>query len=355
MTLSAEEMNSQAPLANRLPGEQLPYYMGSGEGLRFEYNGHLVTIVARSADTGGMFSAAYISGGRGAEAPFMVHSVEHKTLYVFDGILHVWLGSDARVLTPGDTVVIPPGTPYAYRMVSHYTRFLSFMTPGGSEDFYQRAGTPVDFHVPAARPGAVSSRERLADIGAEFGLQFPELPRGEAVLQHQAGLPAGVQPYFLTAGEGDRFVSYETMFTYLSRSTNTDANYFAVHTKGGKSPYIPAHFHRRHTENFFCTEGRMWLYVNGKEVLLTKGDFVHAPAGTIHSFAFDTHNTQMLGFLTPAVFDGFFEYFNTPTEDYIYPEGGEPYFDREGFGRAQADLDLVVVGPPPQRRAALDL
>jgi quercetin 2,3-dioxygenase len=29
--------------------------------------------------------------------------------------------------------------------------------------------------------------------------------------------------------------------------------------------------------------------------------------------------------------------------------------DVEGFGRAQAEMDLTVVGPPPQRRAALDI
>lgn len=34
----------------------------------------------------------------------------------------------------------------------------------------------------------------------------------------------------------------------------------------------------------------------------------------MHSFAFDSHNTQMVGFLTPSVFKGFFEYFNKPTD-----------------------------------------
>ena len=29
--------------------------------------------------------------------------------------------------------------------------------------------------------------------------------------------------------------------------------------------------------------------------------------------------------------------------------------DMEGFGRAQAEMDLTVVGPPPQRRVALEI
>ena len=186
-------------------------------------------------------------------------------------------------------------------------------------------------------------------------MTFPDVERVAPTFRQDAGLPAAQSPYFLSAGEGERLVSYQTMFTYLSRPANTGSNYFAVHTKGAKSPYIPLHFHEQHTENFLCTEGRMWIYANGREVLLTKGDFLHAPAGTIHSFAFDSHNTQMVGFLTPSVFNGFFEYFNKPTEDYMYTEGGTPYMDMEGFGRAQAEMDLTVVGPPPQRRAALDI
>ena len=95
MSLSVEEMNKQLPVANVLPGEAVPYYMASGEGARYEINRQLVTVIARAADTGGIFSAAYISGGMGAESPFVSHSIEHKTLYVFDGILHVWLpGAD---------------------------------------------------------------------------------------------------------------------------------------------------------------------------------------------------------------------------------------------------------------------
>ncbi|MFF1253851.1 hypothetical protein ACFVYC_15315 [Pseudarthrobacter sp. NPDC058329] len=107
MSLSVEEMNQQLPAANTLPGEAVPYYMASGEGARYEINGQLVTVIARAADTGGIFSAAYISGGLGAESPFVSHNVEHKTLYIFDGILHVWL--------PAKAASSPPETPWSFR------------------------------------------------------------------------------------------------------------------------------------------------------------------------------------------------------------------------------------------------
>lgn len=240
-------------------------------------------------------------------------------------------------------------------MASHYTRFLNWMTPGGAEACYQRVGTPIDSHVPPVTADRKLSRQECAEVGAEFGITFPEVERVSPSLQHNSIVPAAASPYFLSAGECERSVSYQTMFTYLSRPANTGSNYFVVHTKGAKSLYIPLHFHEQHTENFLCTEGRMWIYANGREVLLTRGDFLHAPAGTILSFVFDAHNTQMLGFLTPSVFDGFFEYFNKPTDDYMFTEGGKPFMDMEEFGRAQAEMDLTVVVPPPERRAALDI
>jgi quercetin dioxygenase-like cupin family protein len=241
-------MNKQLPVANALPGAAVPCYMASGEGARYEINGQLVNVIARAADTGGIFSAAYISGGMGAESPFVTHAIEHKTFYVFDGILHVWLPGESRILTPGDSVVIPPGTPHAYRMASHYTRFLNWMTPGGAEAYYERVGTPIDSHVPPVHAGHKRSAREQAEVGAEFGISFPDVERVRPSLQQDAGLPASLSPYFLSAGEGERLVSYQTMFTYLSRPQNTGENYFAVHTKGAKSPYIPLHFHSEHTE-----------------------------------------------------------------------------------------------------------
>jgi quercetin 2,3-dioxygenase len=62
----------------------------------------------------------------------------------------------------------------------------------------------------------------------------------------------------------------------------------------------------------------------------------------------------MIGFLSPDIFEPFFDYVFTPTDDTVYTEGGTPYFNQAGFERVQSELDIVVVGPPPQRAKALD-
>lgn len=56
----------------------------------------------------------------------------------------------------------------------------------------------------------------------------------------------------------------------------------------------------------------------------------------------------MLGILTTPLFEKFFDYMNVPSDFAVQEEGTEPWFPAEGCGKAQAELDLTVVGPPPQ-------
>lgn len=62
----------------------------------------------------------------------------------------------------------------------------------------------------------------------------------------------------------------------------------------------------------------------------------------------------MLGVLTTEVFEKFFDYINTPTNARVQLEdGGKPFFPAEAFAKVQAELDVVVVGPP--RISTLDV
>lgn len=348
MTHDVAAVHDLAPVVDRLPGEPVPYYLASGEGRRYELDGVLWTVIARAADTGGLFDAAYVSGGRGAEVPWHAHAVEQRSFYVFDGSVQVWLGERSRVLTRGDSLHVPPGTPLALRMLAHVTRLLTWAAPGGSLALVERLGTPVRRHVHSGRAGATTSAPQRADAGAPLGITFPDAARADALDEWDAELPPGVRPYFLRLGEGDRRETGESLNTYLTRGANTGGRYFAIDALGSRSEYFVRHFHRLDTENFLCVSGRVRLHVNGREVLLTEGDFVHAPAGTIHTFAFEAHNTRMLGILTPDVFEPFFDLTGRPTDLHVHPElPADLAVDPAQL--AATDLDLVVVGPPPAR------
>ncbi|WGW11903.1 quercetin 2,3-dioxygenase [Saxibacter everestensis] len=341
--IDLDAMHDVAPVTGSLPGEPIPYYLPSGEGLRVESGGQLCTVIARGSDTGGLFDAAFLLGPRGAEVPFHSLSAHQRSYYVFEGSAQFWLPGQSRILVPGDSIHVPEGTPVAYRMLGHLTKLLFFSAPGGALDaLAASAGSGSHIYSASGRGG--SDRALLP---ADATLH--DLPRGAALDVWDDALPGGLEPYFLRSRTGDRRGWPDAVNAFAARGRNAGGRYIAVNTLAAPQPYIIRHFHRQHTENFFCLSGRIWLWVNGQEILLTGGDFLHAPAGTVHSFAIAAHNTQMLGLLTSDVFEPFFDVTGQATDDLVHTEGLIDPSTLVGGIQRNPDLDLVVVGPPPQR------
>ena len=344
-----ETMHGTAPVINQLPGEPVPYYLASGEGLRYELDGQLWTVIARGTDTGGLFDAAYVLGPRGAHTPFHSLTSHQRSYFVVEGSVQVWLPGQSRILVPGDSVHVPEGTPVAYRMLSHMTRLLFFSAPSGALDALVGSQATVERHTYSAR-GAGD-----AGLFLPTGARVHELDRVDPQDVWDDTLPAGTEGYFLRSRAGDRRAWPDAVNAYTARGRNTGGRYLAVSTLAAPQPYIIRHFHRQHTENFLCLSGRIWLWVNGQEVLLTSGDFLHAPAGTVHSFAIAAHNTQMLGLLSSDVFEPFFDVTGAATNDLVHTEGLiDPSTVMSGM-QASPGLDLVVVDGPPQRTRATGL
>ncbi|MCU4298329.1 cupin domain-containing protein [Brevibacterium permense] len=356
-----ESIQKTALLRDELPGELAPFALSSGEGLRHHLGDWHVTTMARHADTGGEFSLYRIALPGGSNSPFLsvpghsfVHVVEGEVTVTFDGRSHRLIG--------GDSGSIPAGTRFSIAGGAAFNSLFLYST----EDWLHRlagdAGEETGAHIFSRRPASSVSALLRSELVDGYGVTIHDgsdissgasssdgsSVGGTAATRPGNHLPDGEVPFVNAAGHGDRYETFEQMNTYPVRARNTGGRFFAMDTRGAKTPYIPLHFHQEHSENFLCLGGRVRLHANGEEVVLAPGDFLHAPAGTIHSFSLAANNTHMLGLLTPPVFEPFFEYMNDPTEEYVHVEGGEPHFPAAGFAKAQAELDLVVVGPPPE-------
>lgn len=342
--IDPETMHGITPVIDALPGEAVPYYLASGEGLRYETDGQLWTVIARGADTGGLFDAAFVLGPRGAQTPFHSLPNHQRSYFVFDGSVQFWLPGQSRILMPGDSVHIPEGTPVAYRMLSHMSRMLFFSAPSGALDALPGSYEAVDRHV--------YSPAGTGELFLPAGAERHDLPLVSPQDTWDEQLPSGTEGYFLRSRTGDRLAWPDAINAYAARGHNTGGRYLVVNTLAEPQPYIIRHFHRQHTENFLCLSGRIWLWANGQEVLLTPGDFLHAPAGTVHSFAIAAHNTQMLGLLTSDVFEPFFDVTGVATDDVVPTEGLIDPSVVIGGMQANPELDVVVVGGPPQRTRA---
>lgn len=341
-----DDIQTLAPVAGSLPGQPVPYTLAFGEGLRREIDGQLWTVIARGQDTGGLFDAAWILGPRGAVTGFHSLPEQHRSYFVAEGAVQVSLPGSTRVLTTGDSVHVPAGVPVSWRMQAHLSRMLVCSAPSGAVSALvagEYESAPSGMY--SAVPGEGLAGEPGAFPGADH---HPEMSAAPVDASPALALPDGVSPYFLDRRGGEIYGWPEASNAFHTRGRNTAGRYFAVDTLAAPQPYIIRHFHRLHTENFICLSGRVRIWANGTETLLTPGDFFHAPAGTIHSFRIEAHATSMLGVLTSDVFEPFFEATGVPTQDTVYTEGlVDPGVVPAGIAE-HPELDLVVVGPPPE-------
>lgn len=334
-TSDVEANHDRKPLINQLPGEPVPYYMADGEGQRYERDGVLWTVIARNQDTGGAFEAAYLLGAFGTTPTAGALADHRRTYYVMSGAVRVSLNGTTRLLVQGDSVHVPSGESVALRFEAHLSKLLLTCSPAGALDLL------LDEHP--------DTENRLYSAGFSSTALSHDAETPRLLDADHRDLPTGNDPYFLAGQHGDTVAWPDAVNTYLARGRNTAGQYIQVNTLAAPQPYIIRHFHHQHTENFICASGRIWLWINGEEVLLTEGDFVHAPAGTVHSFAIAAHNTKMLGLLTTDIFEPFFDVTGTPTDDTVYTEGLIDPSTIPAAMQAHPELDVTVVGPPPER------
>jgi quercetin 2,3-dioxygenase len=130
-----------------LPGSQSPYFLKAGEGPRYRIGGGLVTAVCTGAETGGKIAVLTLELPHGAGVPAHVHSETTEGIYVLEGALRVWLEDEEHLVSGGQYVSIPAGTPHRWEGGAFFTKALSMTTPGGLEGILERAGDATDLHM----------------------------------------------------------------------------------------------------------------------------------------------------------------------------------------------------------------
>ncbi len=332
-----------------LPGTPAAYLVRSGEGARYALGAAMATMIARVEDTGGLLEAAVVSGSRGAASPPHAHTRGHEAILVTEGVLDVTVGDRRYAMAPGDYASIPPGVPHGYTMRGHYTRFVQWMIGGALGKFYAAVGTrttepgpdesaPQTFALPAdGRHDEIDTTSAHGSAAGGPSARYDPLPDGPA-------------PYVLESGDGERLLAGDQLFAFLSRQVNTGGRFIVLTTAGPAGARIPNHFHERHTETFFCLNGQMTMWADGRELALHAGDFLHVPARTVHSYRLDSAYTRFVGVLAPGLFEPFFRAMCEPYAGYAVPSVPGPVrFDR--VMQRLHELDLKLVDQPARPEA----
>lgn len=336
-------------IRNELPAVQAPYKLDAGEGVRYAFGSLLATVIARPEELGQSASGVMLTGAKGVGFPLHRHRATHEALFVVEGAVSLALDDKAFLLTPGDYVNVPPCTAHGYEFLDHRGKLLSWSFGGDAGDAYVRLGKPY--------PGAVYPESNepilwtLLDSSVDTELISQDLPRRDQWTAKLATAPDGIVPFVLAAGEGERMIAGDQLYTLLGCQRHSSGVFISLLTEGPIGIPIPRHRHEKVTELFYCLNGEMEMFVEDGFVTLSPGDFLHVPPKTPHSFQLKKHDTRFLGFITPGHFEPFFRYLCLPFDGYRYPLVPPPFrFDRVIQHLSELDLTILErpAGPPPQ-------
>jgi quercetin dioxygenase-like cupin family protein len=133
------------------------------------WQGSLMTIKARAADTEGALGLVEGTFYEGFGPPLHVHRREQEGMLVLEGEIRFRRGDEDLVAGPGTLVWVHPGVPHAFKVVSASARALVIVTPGGFEQMFADGGIPsaASAEPPAQRYDPDAARALAEKYGFE--------------------------------------------------------------------------------------------------------------------------------------------------------------------------------------------
>lgn len=139
----------------------------------------------------------------------------------------------------------------------------------------------------------------------------------------------------------------ETFTYFLATGTQTKGAFSLVDEQAKRGETVPLHRHEGDSESFYILEGTIAFFIEGQPpARLSRGSFVHLPAGTTHGFRIESDTARYLILTTPRHGE-FYRAITLPAR----PGGLPPLASIDGaqIKRASAEFGVEFVGPLPDR------
>ena len=147
-------INSNNPMEEMMrPFQTRPYMLSNEEGQLFQSLGALVAIKATSEQTGSIFNLFEVSCPPDYATPLHIHYTEEVAIYVLQGLLTFFWGSEKREVAAGSFFYQPRGTPHGFRVEGGAPARILYMTiPAGFDRFVLEHKLPTpEFEADVAR------------------------------------------------------------------------------------------------------------------------------------------------------------------------------------------------------------
>ena len=139
-----------------------PYMLNHEEGQFLEALGASVSIKATSEQTGGAFNLFETSCPPDYATPLQIHYTEDVAVYVLEGALTFFWGSEKREAAVGSFFYQPRGTPHGFRVEGARPAQILYMTmPAGFDRFVLEHKLPI----PESESEADAARYKIEILG----------------------------------------------------------------------------------------------------------------------------------------------------------------------------------------------
>ena len=138
--------------------------------------GGLYEVRVQADETAGAATVMEFTIPEGAAPPLHTHT-QHEIVYVLEGKARYHVGDEVTEVGPGAVIELPEGIVETFEPVGQL-RMLAIYTPGGIDKFFGEVGEPAKERRvpdPSTEP---PDMERLAEVGARYGLQIVGPPPG---------------------------------------------------------------------------------------------------------------------------------------------------------------------------------
>ena len=136
--------------------------LNNEEGQFLQSLGVLVSIVATSEQTGGVFNLFEVFCPPDYATPLLIHYTEDVAIYVLEGTLTFFWGSEKKEAVSGSYLYQPRGVPHGFRVDGNTpARILYITIPAGFDRFV------IEHKCPNAKsePEADAARYKIEILG----------------------------------------------------------------------------------------------------------------------------------------------------------------------------------------------
>ncbi len=138
------------------------YMLHDEEGQSLKSLGALVLAKATSEQTGGVFNLFEVSCPPGYTTALHIHYAEDVAVYVLEGALTFFWGSEQKAAVPGSYLYQPRGIPHGFRVEGNTPARMLYLTfPAGLDRFV----IEQEQLAPNAEPGTAAARYQIEILG----------------------------------------------------------------------------------------------------------------------------------------------------------------------------------------------